>query len=98
MSKENNPKLVLPEYDFLGSIYKNTSKSELSAALNSIQNQTIKPKNIILVIDGYISKEVDFLVNEYMQSLPIIKVPLKENCGLGIALRIGLKSVNLTLF
>ena len=80
----------LTDYDFLGSIYKNTIVSELAETFESIKVQTHKPKNVILVLDGFIEKEVLDLVDKYTNILPIKKITLNNNVGLGIALRKGL--------
>ena len=92
MTLNSNKKAIynLPDYDFLGSIYKNTKVSELEEALKSIHIQTHLPKNVILVLDGFVEKKVIELVDEYTNILPIKKIPLKNNSGLGIALRTGL--------
>jgi len=82
---------VLPDYDFLGSVYINTKANELLESLESIKSQTLKPKNIFLVIDGFITKEVRIVIKKYTKILPIKTIPLKENVGLGLALRKGLK-------
>ena len=59
------------DYDFLGSIYKNTKVSELAETFQSIKIQTHKPKNIILVIDGFIEKKLIELVENNAKILPI---------------------------
>ena len=82
--------LNLADYDFLGSIYKNTKASELAETFESIKIQTHKPKKVVLVLDGYIQKKVLDLVDKYSSILPIKKISLKNNVGLGIALRKGL--------
>ena len=84
------PTYKLADYDFLGSIYKNTKASELTETFESIKIETHKPKKIILVLDGFINKKVMELVNKYTNILPIKKIPIKKNVGLGIALRKGL--------
>ena len=84
------PFRTLADYDFLGSIYRNTKVSELAETFESIKIQTHKPNKIILVLDGYIEKKVLDLVDKYSNILPIKKIPLKNNVGLGIALRRGL--------
>lgn len=86
--KKNTCKLA--DYDFLGSIYKNTKVSELEETFESIKNQTHKPKNVILVIDGPVKKKVLQLLDKYKDILPIRKILLKNNVGLGVALRKGL--------
>lgn len=80
------------DYDFLGSIYKNTKVSELDETFKSIKIQTYKPKNIILVIDGFVKKELIDLVENHSKILPIKIIKIKKNLGLGNALRKGLKS------
>ena len=81
----------LTDYDFLGSIYKNTKSCELEETFESIKNQTHKPKNIFLVIDGFIEDNVHKLVKKYSKLLPIKIIPIRKNIGLGSALRKGLK-------
>ena len=82
----------ITDYDFLGSIYQNTKASELAETFESIKIQTHQPKNIILVFDGFVKKEVIKLVEKNVQILPIKIIKKKKNNGLGIALREGLKS------
>ncbi len=86
--KKNTCKLS--DYDFLGSIYKNTKVSELEETFESIKIQTHKPKNVILVIDGPVEKKVLQLLDKYKDILPLRKILLKNNVGLGVALRKGL--------
>lgn len=81
----------LPDYDFLGSIYIGTKSIELRETLDSLLSQTLKPKNVIIVIDGTINHKVKITLKEYENILPIKKVSIKENVGLGLALRKGLK-------
>ena len=81
----------ITDYDFLGSIYKNTKASEFAETLESIKIQTHQPKNIILVFDGFIEKDVIEIVNKNLLTLPIKIIKIKKNLGLGNALRVGLK-------
>ena len=80
----------LSDYDFLGSIYKKTKVFELEETFESIKIQTHKPKNVILILDGPIENKVLNLLDKYTKILPIKKVLLKNNVGLGVALRRGL--------
>lgn len=82
--------IKLADYDFLGSIYKNTKACELRETFESIKNQTHQPKNIILVFDGYVKNNVSDLVEDYKKTLPIKIISIKKNVGLGIALKKGL--------
>ena len=78
-------------YDFLGSIYKNTTREELYLCLNSISKQTLKPEKVVLVIDGPIKFNLSKVINNFDKLLNIILVKLPYNNGLGNALRNGLK-------
>jgi len=84
-------KSKLPNYDFLGAVYINTYPNELIDSLESIRSQTIQPKNVVIVIDGFIKEEVSSILTEYKKKLPIITLTSEKNIGLGLALRLGLK-------
>jgi len=81
----------LTSYDFLGSVYKGTISFELKEALNSIISQTLFPKNVFIVIDGYINNDVENCLKEFKKKLPLKLIKLKNNVGLGLALREGLQ-------
>ncbi len=76
----------------LMSVYKNDDAKKLLKALKSVYEQTIRPSEIILVLDGPVSKEILEEIKKYKKECPVLKViVLKENLGLGSALEIGLK-------
>ena len=81
----------LPNYDFLGSVYLGTKANELEETLISIENQSLQPKNIFIVIDGIITNNVNDILKKYIERIPIKLIPIKKNGGLGLALRKGLK-------
>ena len=62
----------------------------LKVALESLQNQTLCASEIILVKDGPVSKQIDKVIASFDGLLPIKVIEIKENVGLGIALKIGL--------
>ena len=76
------------------SVYITSKPDEFLAAFDSIINQTVQPNEIILVIDGPISKELESEIDSLRrnESLKIIRIP--ENKGLGNALRIGVESAS----
>lgn len=78
-------------YDFLGSAYLKTSSEELNYALTSIHNQTLKPNKVVLVLDGPVKNCLLEIVDSFKVYLKIDILELNENCGLGIALKEGLK-------
>ena len=76
----------------LGSIYSKTILKELIFSLDSIITQEYIPNEIILIVDGYITKEIYSFLKFLQSDNEIIKVfYLKENEGLGLALNYGLK-------
>lgn len=85
----------------LMSVYKDTKLSEFRQTINSINNQTLLPNQIVLVIDGPISKELYiYIKNELRQKigkiiLSIFVIPY--NSGLPNALNHGFKLVQYSL-
>ena len=76
------------EFSVLMSVYYNDNAQWLKQAIDSVLNNTVKPNQIVLVIDGKISKELEQTIEEYKDSLDILR--LEKNSGLGIALQQGL--------
>lgn len=76
----------------LMSTYKNDNMNFLEHAIDSVINQTKKPDEIVIVVDGPIPKENFLLLNEYSKKNKEIKIiKCKENMGLGLALRKGVE-------
>lgn len=76
------------------SLYKNENPVFFNMALESIwDNQTLKPCEIVLVIDGPLTEELNLSVSRWVHQLgSVLKtVPLSENGGLGAALNKGLE-------
>ena len=79
-------------FSVLMSVYKNDNPAFLSEALKSIyDNQTVKPDEIIVVMDGPISKELTHVLDSFREGKEtfVHYYPQTENKGLGEALRIG---------
>ncbi|GJM47736.1 glycosyl transferase [Weissella soli] len=82
----------------LMSVYKGTTINQLIESVKSIGvNQTVRPKEIIVVIDGSVPKEVyDYLFdNNHLVPLKILEK--EKNQGLALALRDGMKLVTTKL-
>lgn len=82
------------KFSVLLSLYIRESPKYLDECFDSIWiNQKLKPDEIILVIDGPITKELQKIVNkwEILISDKLVIVNLCENVGLGKALNEGLK-------
>lgn len=75
------------------SVYKNDNPVFLERALESIITlQTVKPSEIVFVVDGPISEELETIVKKYEDIYNFFRViRLEKNGGLGNALRIAVK-------
>lgn len=93
--KEKERTNSFPDFSVLMSVYKNVKPEYLNESLRSIENQTIVPKEIIVVQDGPISKQLSAILKRHQKiftnSFRILKS--RENHGLGAALRLGTKEV-----
>ena len=82
------------KFSVLLSLYFKESSLFLHECFESIwDNQSIKPNEIVLVLDGPIGEQLQECVNIWQEKIgSILKiVPLKKNVGLGKALNQGLK-------
>ena len=75
----------------LMSVYVKENPTFLRDAINSIQNQTLKPSELVLVEDGPLTPELYQVLDqvEAESDIPVKRCPLEENQGLGLALRQG---------
>lgn len=74
----------------LMSLYKNDKPEWFKTAVESVCEQTLKPSELVLMIDGSIPEELQNQVNQLVKKYPIIKVnQLEQNMGLGKALEKG---------
>lgn len=82
------------KFSVLIPVYMKDKDTFLDEALKSIVNQTVEANEIIIVQDGPISKNLESVINRYLDRYPNIikKIALEENVGLGVALNIGLEA------
>lgn len=73
------------------SLYDKEKPQNLELCLQSIKDQTLRPSEVVLVIDGPLREELLSIVDNFQIDLNIKKVKLKDNVGLGSALNIGLR-------
>lgn len=82
------------EYKFsvLMSLYINEKVEYAQECFESLLNQTVKATEWVIVEDGPLKEEMYNLLDEYQRKYPglIIRIPLKVNRGLGLALREGI--------
>lgn len=82
------------QFSVLISIYKKEKAEYLKQALQSIINQTLKPTEIVIVKDGLLTTELDECIENFQIQYPKLFeiLAFKENRGLGLALRDGVKA------
>ncbi|WP_225748993.1 glycosyltransferase [Paraeggerthella sp. Marseille-Q4926] len=76
------------------SVYGKESPQYLRESIESLLAQTVKPYEIVVVEDGFLTPELDCVLNRFDNSYPgLFKlVSYKENRGLGFALEQGVLS------
>jgi glycosyltransferase involved in cell wall biosynthesis len=82
-------------FSVLMSCYKNDSSEFLHAALLSILQQSVRPAELVLVKDGHLNPDLDYVIEEFEArfsdtAVNFILLPLPANEGLGKALQAGL--------
>lgn len=85
-----------PPFSVLMSVYKSDNPNHLDFALKSIEQQTVKPSEIILVEDGPLSQDLHEVINTHKKLFAgnFKNIRLKTNNGLGTALKIGTKYIS----
>lgn len=78
------------KFSVLMSVYKNDIPEYVEVAINSILNQTLMPNEIVIMVDGPISNELEQLLMKYEKNELVNIYYRKENKGLGITLNEGL--------
>ena len=76
------------------SVYKNDSAEFFDRALKSItEEQTVKPSEIVLVVDGPVGDEINQVIEKYSSAYGIFNVVrLEQNGGLGNALKLAVEN------
>lgn len=78
-------------FSVLLSLYHREKASHLNECLQSIDSQSLKSNEIIIVLDGPVGKELCDVIDKWRATLPIRLLKLAENRGLGVALNKGLE-------
>ncbi|RRN04500.1 glycosyltransferase [Bibersteinia trehalosi] len=78
------------KFSVLMSLYIKEQAVYLIECFESLAAQTILADEIVIVFDGKITPELEQVVQNFAQKLPLVIVRLAENQGLGKALNIGL--------
>lgn len=72
------------------SVYSGDQPEWFKESLDSVLNQTLKPSEIILVVDGPVNQKLNDIINKYELNHQIIVKRLEKNVGHGMARNIGL--------
>lgn len=85
-----------PPFSVLMSVYKNDRPEFLNESLKSIENQSVKPNEIVVVEDGPISMKLKQVIVKHRGSFgdDFKVVTSKQNNGLAAALRLGTEYVS----
>lgn len=79
-------------FSCLISCYKKDVPDDLKKCLTSLVNQTRPADEIVFVKDGKLTVDLENVLLEFKSKLPLIFISLKDNKGLGNALKVGLES------
>ncbi len=86
------------EFDIIQSVYINDNLEHLIDSIQSVLNNTILPKNYIIVADGRISDEIDNylkdLINTHQLNPKFIVTRLQDNQGLACAMNCAIELTN----
>lgn len=89
--------LMIMNFSVLLSVYKNDKPEEFRTALDSVTGcQTLKPSEVVLVVDGPVSEEINNVISENDTCNPGLYriIRFDQNQGLGIALQKGLEAAS----
>ena len=84
--------MVLPEYSVLMSLYKKENPFFLAESIDSMLNQSLEPKQIVIVKDGPLTQALEDVLERYARAYPdkFVFVENETNIGLGLSLNKGL--------
>ncbi len=81
-----------PQFSVSMCVYGGDNPEWFDAALGSVLNQTVKPTEVVLVVDGPVPVALDAVITEYEKRAAIKVIRLAENGGHGNARRVGLEA------
>ena len=76
---------TLPKFSATIGCYKNDNPKDFETAFFSIYNQTVRPNEIIITVDGPIPKELDTVVTRFEYEFQAVVLRSEQNNGLGMA-------------
>ena len=85
------------KFSVITSVYKNDKPEFIKVAFDSITSgQTYQPSEVVVVVDGPVSEEIQTLLTSYekVENSLFRVIRLPQNKGLGNALKVGLEASN----
>lgn len=79
------------KFSVLMSVYKSDVPQFFEQALQSVNLNSIKPTEVVLVCDGLLTDELEQVIVKYKTKLALNLVRLDSNMGLGTALQLGIR-------
>lgn len=71
-------------------VYGKDNPAHFQDAVNSILDQTVKPSEVVLVVDGLVPQELDSVIKNFESNPVFYVIRLPQNMGHGVARRTGL--------
>lgn len=87
----------MKEFSVSMCVYGGDNPSWFSGAVDSIVNQTVRPNEIIIVVDGSIPLELDNIISSFEKDSLFKVIRLDKNYGHGYARKIGLENCSYDL-
>lgn len=89
-------KRKFPAFSVLMAVYREEKPNYLNEALLSIENQTVKPQEIVLVEDGVLTESLNKVIQHHKDLLgdQLKVIEKKKNEGLGLSLSVGARYVD----
>ena len=84
-------------FTVLQSVYRKDNPAFLAQSLQSIAGNTLLPQKVVLVKDGALTPELEAVIAEWQERLPLCAVGYEKNRGLAYALNFGLRFVDTEL-
>ena len=79
------------KFSLLMSVYQYDDASYFKQALHSVEMNTLRPTDVVLVCDGKLTIELNAVIDDYASKLLLNVVRLPNNVGLGKALQAGIE-------
>lgn len=78
-------------YSIIMAVYKKDQPEWLKQSIDSLLNQTVVSDDIIIIVDGPLTAQLDGVLSRYDNNKSITLIKLQANQGLGNALNVGIK-------